>query len=117
VIGAIALVVGEVVMFVAFFLGQAVISGNAPTADLGQPRVLRAVVGCGLYVTVFGPIGVGLGVVLRSTAAAISSLVAILYVLPGLAVALPARRLTSAGRSVRRPGQSALRVDRWDAHG
>ena len=41
-------VVGEVLSFVAFFLGQALISGHAPHAALGDPGVTRAVVGAGL---------------------------------------------------------------------
>lgn len=89
VIAALAFVTGEVMAFVAFFLGQALISGNAPTASLGDPHVLRAVFGSGLYVTLIGLLGVGLGSVLRSAAGAISALVALVYVLPGLTAALP----------------------------
>ena len=89
VIAVVAFVVGELVTFVSFFIGQSLISGNAPTADLGQPDVLRALVGGGLYLTLIGLLGLGLGTILRSAAGAISMLVAILYVLPGLALALP----------------------------
>ncbi len=89
VIAAIALTTGELTMFVSFFAGQALISGHAPTATLGQPHVLRAVIGCGLYVTLIALLGLGLGALLRSTAAAISFLVALLYIIPGLAAVLP----------------------------
>jgi hypothetical protein len=89
VIAALAFVVGEVMSFIAFFIGQALISGSAPTAGLGDPNALRAVLGSGLYLTVVGLLGVGLGALLRSAAGAITALVAMLYVLPGLAHALP----------------------------
>src|ERR1700761_902951 len=41
------LVVGECTSFVAFFVGQALISGHAPRAALGDTGVARAVVGAG----------------------------------------------------------------------
>ncbi len=90
VIIALTFVVSEVTAFVAFFVGQAVISGQAPTASLGQPHVLRALIGCGLYGALIGLLGLALGALLRSAAAAITILVALMYVLPGVAAALPA---------------------------
>jgi ABC-type transport system involved in multi-copper enzyme maturation permease subunit len=89
VIAVVAFVIGEIMAFTAFFIGQALISGNAPTVGLGDPHVLRAVFGSGLYLTVIGLLGVGLGAFLRSAAGAITALVAMVYVLPGLAHALP----------------------------
>jgi ABC-2 type transport system permease protein len=82
-------VVAEVLAFAAFLIGQALISGQAPTANFGQPGVLRAVIGCGLYAALIGLLGLGLGTILRSAAAAISVLVAVIYVLPAIAAALP----------------------------
>jgi ABC-2 type transport system permease protein len=87
---ALVFVVIELIAFVAFFIGQALISGHAPTATLGQPGVLRALVGCGLYAALIGLLGLALGTILRSAAGAISVLVALLFVLPGIAAALPA---------------------------
>ncbi|MGI8493550.1 MAG: ABC transporter permease [Acidimicrobiales bacterium] len=85
----VALVIGEVVGFASFLIGQAILSGNAPTASLGQPHVLRAVIGAGLYLGAIGLLGTALGFLMRNTAAAISTLVAVLFVLPGVAQALP----------------------------
>lgn len=82
-------VVSEVVSFVAFLLGQALISGKAPSADLGMPGVLRAVFGNGLYLTALALVGLALGVILRHAAAGIGTFVAILLVLPSIALALP----------------------------
>lgn len=89
VIATIAFLIGEFMSFVAFFIGQALMSGSAPTASLGDPHVLRAVFGSGLYLMLIGLLGIGLGSLLRSAAGAISALVAMLYVLPGLTAALP----------------------------
>ena len=80
----------EIIAFVAFFIGQALISGHAPTATLGQPGVLRALIGGGMYGALIGLLGLALGTILRSAAGAISVLVAVLFVLPGIAAALPA---------------------------
>jgi len=85
-----ALVVGEVTAFAAFLLGQAAIGSSAPHAALGQAAVLRAVVGAGLYLAVIGLLAVAVGTALRNTAAAISAMVALLFVLPGIVQALPA---------------------------
>jgi ABC-2 type transport system permease protein len=89
VIAALAFVVGEIMAFTSFVIGQSLISGKAPSAGLGDPHVFRAVFGSGLYLTLIGLLGVGLGAFLRSAAGAITALVAIVYVLPGLAHVLP----------------------------
>ena len=47
VFGVVALVVVEVVAFLAFFLGQALLSAPATHATLGSPGALRAVAGAG----------------------------------------------------------------------
>ncbi|HEY2831014.1 MAG TPA: ABC transporter permease [Sporichthyaceae bacterium] len=89
VVGAVSLIVGEVMAFASFLIGQAIISGKAPTASLSDASVFRAVAGCGIYCGAIALLGMALGALLRSTAAAITSLVALLYVLPGLTQALP----------------------------
>ena len=89
VLSATLLVVGIVSSFVAFFLGQAILSGGHLQTTIGAPGVLRAVVGAGLYLTVVGLLALGLGTLLRSTAGAIAAVVGLLLVLPGLVRALP----------------------------
>jgi hypothetical protein len=79
----------EIIAFAAFLVGQALISGHAPTATLGQPGVLRALIGAGLYAALLGMMGLALGSIIRNAAGAIAVLVAILYVLPGISNALP----------------------------
>lgn len=70
---------------VAFLGGQAVLSaGDAVTASLSDPGVLRAIVGSALQMTGVGLLGLALGALLRNTAAAISTLVAAVFLAPGI---------------------------------
>ena len=85
----VGLVIGELLSFAAFAIGQLVISGTAPTATLGQPGVLRAVAGTGLFLTLIGVLGVALGALVRSTTAGVAVMVAMMFVLPGLGQVLP----------------------------
>ena len=89
VFAGVTFVLGEATCFTAFFVGQALISGHAPHAALGDPGVARAVVGGGLYLTVLAVLSVAAGTLLRHAAAAITCMVAVLFVLPGIAQALP----------------------------
>ncbi|MGH9301200.1 MAG: ABC transporter permease, partial [Acidimicrobiales bacterium] len=89
VFGLLALVVGEISTFGAFFAGQAILAGSAPHASLGQANVLRAVIGGGLYLTVLGLMALGIGALIRHSAGAISTFVAVVLILPLLAQALP----------------------------
>ena len=89
VFGTVALVVGEVVSFAAFLLGQALLTAPAPHTTLGAPGVTRAVVGAGLYLTVLGLLALGLAAIIRHTAGAISAFVGILLILPLIVAALP----------------------------
>jgi ABC-2 type transport system permease protein len=85
----VALVVGEVVSFSAFFIGQMLISGGAPHATIGQAGVLRAVFGGGLYLALLGLLALGLGSIIRHTAGAIAVFVGFLLIIPLLLPALP----------------------------
>jgi ABC-type transport system involved in multi-copper enzyme maturation permease subunit len=89
VFAGVTFVVGEVTCFVAFFVGQALTSGHAPTAAIGDPGVARAVAGGGLYLTALAVLSVAAGALLRHSAAAIAAMVAVLFVLPGIVQALP----------------------------
>jgi len=96
--GAVVLVVGELVAFVAFFLGQALLKSAAPTAAIGDPGVARAVVGGGLYLFVLGLLALGIATLVRHTAGAISVFVAALLVLPIIVAALPSSIGNEVGR-------------------
>ena len=88
VLGTVALAVGEISAFAAFFAGQAVLTAPAPHAALGQPGVLRAVVIAGAYPALIAVIGLGIGAIVRHTAGAIGALVGVLFVLPLLLATL-----------------------------
>jgi ABC-2 type transport system permease protein len=96
--GAVVLVVGEAVSFVAFLIGQRILSGKTPTASLSDPTVVRAVVGAGLYLAVLGLFALGLATIIRHTAAAISTFVGVLFILPIIADVLPSSFTSDIGR-------------------
>jgi ABC-2 type transport system permease protein len=98
VVGAVALVAGEILAFAAFAAGEAVLSAPAPHATLAQPGVLRAVLMAGAYPALVGLIGLGLGAVIRHTAGAISALVGVLFVLPLILVPLGTSIQNSIGQ-------------------
>ena len=118
VFGAVAVVVSEILTFSAFAVGQALLSAkhavgssaavaqraqqlgvkvphgaqvalSGGSASLGQPGVLRAVVGAGLYLAVLGLLALGLATIIRHTAGAISAFVGVVLVLPLIVQALP----------------------------
>ena len=67
----------------SFFLGQAVLSGGgAPSASLGSPGALRAVVMTGVFIALMALMSFGFGLIVRSTAAAIAAFVGVVFVLP-----------------------------------
>jgi ABC-2 type transport system permease protein len=86
---AVALVAGELISLASFFVGQAIFSGQAPTASLGQPGVARAILMAGVYLALICLISVGIGFLIRHTAGAITAVVALLLVVPGITSALP----------------------------
>ncbi|MES9524609.1 ABC transporter permease subunit [Streptomyces capoamus] len=61
---ALALAVGMVTSFAAFFLGQAMLGPHR--AAIGDPGVLRAVFGGGLYMTLIAMFSMGVAAMLRS---------------------------------------------------
>jgi ABC-2 type transport system permease protein len=61
---ALALVVGMATSFATFFLGQAMLGDLG--ARLGDPGVLRAVIGGGLYMTLIAMFSMGVAAMLRS---------------------------------------------------
>jgi ABC-2 type transport system permease protein len=90
VVGAVALVVGELLSFSCFFVGQAILTaGHAPAAALDQHGVLTAVTASGLFLGLLGLLGLGIGVFVRNTAGAISTYVGVTFLVPVLMSRLP----------------------------
>ena len=76
VFGAVTVVVAELVAFASFFLGQALLTPPACAGRAVRPGVLRAVAGTGLFLCVVGLLALGIAVLVRHTARAISAYVA-----------------------------------------
>ena len=85
----VAFVTSLVTCFGSFFLGQALMSSAHINTSLGQPHVLRAVIGGALFLTACGMLAFGLGMILRHTAGAITAAVGLLFVLAILVNFLP----------------------------
>ena len=80
VFGAVTLIVGEAASFLAFFAAAATLRHGIAAPTLGQPGVLRAVVLTGAAFCLIGLLGLGLGTIIRHSAAAVGVLVAGVYV-------------------------------------
>jgi ABC-2 type transport system permease protein len=74
----------------AFEIGQLLLRGKHLEASLSDPGALRSTVGAALYLTVAAMTALALGALLRNTAAAISTFVAVFFVIPPLTMLLPA---------------------------
>jgi ABC-2 type transport system permease protein len=89
VFAVISLVTGLITSFASFFVGQALMSGHHLSVTLGDPNVLRAVIGGGLFLAACGMLAYGLGAILRHTAGAITAAIGLLFVLSVLINFLP----------------------------
>jgi hypothetical protein len=80
-----------------------------------------AVIGSALYLTLVGLLGLGLGAILRNTAAAISAFAAIMFVIPPLVSILPSSTAnaidpylpSNAGSAIMHIGQQAHSLAPW----
>ena len=98
VLGVVALVVSMTSCFIAFFVGQAVLSSQHLGVSIHDPEVLRAVLGAGAYLTMIALLGLAIGTIVRRTPGAISVFVGIVLILPLLTEALPKPWNVNIGR-------------------
>jgi ABC-2 type transport system permease protein len=96
--GAAALAIGLVGCVATFLIGQSILDSKGIGTTLDQPGVARAVLGSALFLVVVGLLGLGLGALLRSTAAAVGTLVGLLLVLPILVGFLPSGVADQVGK-------------------
>ena len=116
VFGAVTLVVSLITSFIAFFVGQAAMSGSGVSASLfhsvtiranavqngpagnvtfsgtiviSPGTVLTAIIGTALFVTVVALIAFGLGAIIRHTAGAITSAIGLMFIIPVIVQLLP----------------------------
>lgn len=89
VVAAVAVVTGEIAGFISFFACQAILASTHASAKIGDPGVLRSVIGSGLFLAVCALFALGIAALLRSTAGAITTAIGVLFVPPLLVTALP----------------------------
>jgi hypothetical protein len=85
----VALVITIPAAFIAFFAGQAILSGKHIQIAFSHAGVPGAVVGAAGYLTLVGLFAMGLGAILRNTAAGIAAFAGIMFVIPPLISILP----------------------------
>jgi ABC-2 type transport system permease protein len=81
-------VIGEIIAFACFFLGSSILHSKVPVA-LSDQNVTRAVLGAGLYLAVLGLFALSVGLLIRHTAAGITTVIGVVLVLPILSGLLP----------------------------
>lgn len=100
VVTAVTFVGGLIIVFPAFFAGQAILGSLDMSVGLGDPGVLRAVVGSALYLVAAALFGLGVGLVVRNSGGGITAAIAGLLVLPSLAGLLPGEWGATAGKFI-----------------
>lgn len=81
-------VVAEAAALVSFLVGAAILSSRVEVS-LGDPGVLQALLGVGLYAALLGVFAIAIGALLRHTAGAITAIIGFVLVLSPLALLLP----------------------------
>lgn len=87
----VAIVSAIITSFVCFFSGMIFFNHHDAGMAIGDPHVLRAIIGGGLVMTVSGLLGVAIGTLLRHSAGAITITVGLLFVVPIVLSAVPAQ--------------------------
>ena len=90
VMGGLAFVMGELVAFGSFLVGQCLLSEAGIGVSLLAPHVLQSLWAAGVYLLVLTLVGMSLGSLIRHTAGAVAALFTLLYLAYGLARGLQA---------------------------
>jgi ABC-2 type transport system permease protein len=101
---ALALAVGMATSFAAFFLGQAML--GELRASLGDPGVLRAVLGGGIYMTLIAMFSMGVAAMLRSPMLSLGILMPFFFLISSILGNVPATE--KVGRFL--PDQAGSRI-------
>jgi ABC-2 type transport system permease protein len=128
--GSLILVLSVPAMLIGFFSAQSILSGHTLfgrdiSLSISDPGVARVVVGGALYLTLAGLFGLGLGAILRNTAAGIGAFAAILFVIPPVLSLLPASwddavspyLPSNAGQAIMQFGNSSHTLGPWTGLG
>ncbi|MEV7358446.1 ABC transporter permease [Kitasatospora sp. NPDC091276] len=84
VVGGVSALLGQLLAFLTFLLGRRALAGKHLAVSLGDPGVARAVVGCGVFLSVFALLGLALGFLVRHTAGAVAVLFGLFFLSPML---------------------------------
>ncbi|AXG81469.1 ABC transporter permease [Streptomyces paludis] len=84
VVTAVMVAYGTAVAAFSFWVSQAILSGRDIGLSIGYPGALRAVVGSALLAPVCALVGMGIGAIVRHTAATVVTLTFVLLLLPSL---------------------------------
>lgn len=87
--GALVFVTSLIAAVLAFLIGQALLPSTLTALSLSSDGVLQALVGTAFYTACIGLIGIGLGFLLRSTAAGAGAVVTMLMIAPLMMSLLP----------------------------
>ncbi|MFE7565912.1 ABC transporter permease subunit [Streptomyces sp. NPDC057539] len=110
--GVLALVVGVLTGFLAFFVGQALLGEHGTT--IGEPDVLRAVIGSGLYMTLIALFSMGVAAMLRSSVLSLGILMPFFFLVSQILAAVPGAKEVAryfpdqAGRQITQVVPNAL---------
>jgi ABC-2 type transport system permease protein len=96
VLAAVTFAVCLATVLLTYVGGQALLGSHG--ISLGHAVAVRAVLGATLYLTAVAVLGLGLGFLVRSTAAGIATLIGVLLVLPVIVNALPGSSADAVGR-------------------
>lgn len=123
VLAFVIVIVAEVACFITFSIGQSIYSGVVPTASLSNASVFRSVLFAGLYLTMLSLIGLGLGLILKQSAASISVFTSLLLILPIITLLLPQSwqnnidrfEPSQLGQAMMSPSPAAFTFGAWTA--
>lgn len=88
VFAALVFVVAEAAALASFIVGATILRSRVEVS-IGDPGVLQAILGVGLYAAMLGVFAIAIGALLRHTAAAITAIIGFVLVLSPLALLLP----------------------------
>lgn len=114
--GVLALIVGLLTGFLSFFLGQALLGDHSTT--IGEPDVLRAVIGSGLYMALIAVFSMGVAAMLRSSMLSLGILMPFFFLVSQILAAVPGAKDVAryfpdqAGRKILQVVPDAMNSDR-----
>jgi ABC-2 type transport system permease protein len=89
VLGTVLLALGTITTVASYFAGNFFLDQEGIGLALGDPGVLRALAGGGLYLAMLGLFGFAMGLLLRHTAAAVTIVLALIFVVGNVVMLIP----------------------------